>query len=64
MTARAKATIRRFEAGRFELRDRVVAKLQTISPGERLEIMVKAGVLTKAGKLTKAYRPSKTVATR
>ena len=62
MTAKAKAVIDQFRTEQFALRDKVAARLQTLSPADRLKILVSAGVLTKKGKLTPSYRPKRVAA--
>jgi hypothetical protein len=57
MTAKARAIIDNFESNRFALRDRVVARLRTISTADRTKILISAGILTKRGKLARGYRP-------
>ena len=57
MTSKAKAVINHFESNQFALRDKVAARLQTLSPAETTQILVSAGVLTKQGKLAPTYRP-------
>jgi hypothetical protein len=56
MTAKTKAAIDQFETEQFALRNKVAARLGTISPAERLKLLVSAGILTKKGKLTPTYR--------
>jgi hypothetical protein len=59
MTAKAKATINQFEADQFALRDKVAARLQSLSAAETARILVSVGVLTKQGKLAAGYRPNR-----
>lgn len=56
MTAKAKAIVRRFQKRQNAFRDDAVRMLRRLSPDDRLNAMVKAGVLTREGKLTEAYR--------
>lgn len=56
MTAKAKAAINQFQTQQFALRDKVAARLAQITPNDRLNMMVSAGILTKGGKLTSTYR--------
>lgn len=56
MTAKAKATVRRFQKRQNAFRDDAVRMLRRLSSEDRLNAMVKAGVLTREGKLTDAYR--------
>jgi hypothetical protein len=62
MTAKAKAAIDHFESNQFALRDKVAARLQTLSSAETTRILVSAGVLTKGGKLAPTYRPKRVAA--
>ena len=62
MTAKAKVAINLFQTEQFSLRDKVAARLQTLSSADRLKILVSAGVLTKKGKLTPIYRPKRVAA--
>jgi hypothetical protein len=62
MTAKAKAAINHFQSEQFALRDKVAARLLTLSSADRLELLVSAGVLTKKGKLTPTYRSKRVAA--
>jgi len=62
MTAKAKVAIDQFQTEQFALRDKVVARLQTLSSADRLKILVGAGVLTKKGRLTPSYRSKRVAA--
>ncbi|MFA6962205.1 MAG: hypothetical protein WC205_15730 [Opitutaceae bacterium] len=62
MTAKAKAAINQFQSQQFALRDKVAAHLAQITPGDRLKVLVSAGILTKNGKLTRTYRQKRVAA--
>lgn len=56
MTAKAQAAVRRFQKRQNAFREDAVRILRNQSSEDRLNAMVKAGVLTRQGKLTAAYR--------
>ncbi len=62
MTAKASALIRSLKKRQTAFQKRAIGTLNTLSPKDRLEAMVKAGILTKKGKLTNGYRPHATAA--
>ena len=62
MTAKASALVRLLKKRQTTFQKRAIGTLRTLSPKDRLEAMVKAGILTKKGKLTTSYRPHVTAA--
>jgi hypothetical protein len=58
MTTRAKAQYQRYLRAQEKERARFVRGLDALTPAQRKDILVEAGVLTKRGKFTAQYRIS------
>jgi hypothetical protein len=56
MTARARAQYQRYLRAQEDERARFVRGLDALTPAQKKDILVRAGVLTKRGKFTAYYR--------
>lgn len=56
MTTLAKSRLKKFLKSREEAREHFLSKIKALTPKEKQEILVQAGVLTKRGTFTAHYR--------
>jgi len=56
MTTLAKSRLNRYLSKRDKIRQNFVRKIRALTPEQKKEILVKAGVLTKKGQFTAHYR--------
>jgi hypothetical protein len=59
MTTRARARLKSYQRQNEEARKRFTAEIKALTPEQKKEILVQAGVLTSQGKFTSYYRTSR-----